>query len=225
MRLSVIIGTVALLIPAIGALAQNANELPNPLIRYLAFAVEDDRPIKAVEMRLSGQVILPGHTNAIPVKGQQIIGVDHPSMDWRVSAKVNWAIKARIRDHYEHGIGSIHSRINRLRTVIDDRDIPELNKTQLARWSGLAVMAPTALTSDHRYTFDAEGRLVESVSDDRWERYDGEYKRVRTIMRRSNWTRVDGVVIPLNFHLIRVEPDGSKTDFWVGEFSEVKIIR
>jgi len=50
-----------------------------------------------------------------------------------------------------------------------------------------------------------------------------DYVRVRTLMWCSNWTQIDGAMVTLN--LIKVEPDGSKTDFRVGRFFDVKIIR
>ncbi len=225
-------------------------DLPEPIRRYLDFAVLDPRPVREVRLYLEGRVILPGADSAIDVRGWQVIGGDRPRFHWQVAARVSPLLTARIVDAYAGGVGSIHSRINRLITVIDDRDIEELNLTQLARWSGLAVMVPTVLTRAdiftwqpdgpgaalalvrdggleirHRFVVGADGALAETISQDRWERYDGVYKRTGSIMRRGDWTEVDGLRLPLSFAVTRIEPDGSETEFWVGRFSRVEVIR
>ncbi len=226
------------------------SHLPEPIRRYLDFAVLDPRPVREVRMYLEGKVILPGWDKAIAVSGWQVIGADRPRFHWQVAARVSPFLTARIIDAYDHGVGSIYSRVNRLVTVIDDKNIPQLNLTQLARWSGLAVMVPTVFTradvftwqSDgpnaamavvrdgkwairHRFVVNPDGSLAETISQDRWERYDGVYKRTASIMRRSDWTLVDGLRIPLSFTVTRIEPDGSKIEFWKGRFSQIEVIR
>lgn len=230
-----------------GELADPAS-LPEPVQRYLSFAVRDGaRPLKAMHMKLDGKVILPGQTNALDVSGEQTVSADRPGFDWVVRAKVNLLITAHIRDNYVQGRGSILSKANGIVTLIDDRDIAELNRTQQARWSGLAVMAPTAFLlkehvswrqtgpdsaeahvvdgateSLHNFTFDAQGRLVRSESSDRWERYDGIYKRTGSIMERDDWQEVGGYMVPTRFRITRIEPDGSRTVFWEGRFRDLE---
>ncbi|MCB1384040.1 MAG: hypothetical protein KDJ73_14165 [Notoacmeibacter sp.] len=223
------------------------SALPEPVRRYLAFAIRDGaRPLKEMRMKLEGKVILPGQTEALEVAGEQRVSADRPAFDWVVKAKVNALITAHIRDQYEHGTGSILSKANGLVTLINDRDIAELNRTQQARWSGLAIMAPSAFLlkdhvtwrqsgpdsaealvrdgkteSRHVFTFDGAGRLVRSESSDRWERYDGVYKQTGSIMERDGWQDVGGYMVPTRFRITRIEPDGSRTVFWQGRFFEL----
>lgn len=229
---------------------QDRTQLPEPLQRYLRFAMPQPEPIKGMRMSLSGRVILPGKTESMPVTGTQYVSAEKPEFDWQVKADVNFLISAHIRDHYVEGKGSILSKANGIITLIDDADIPELNATQLARWSGLAVMAPPAMLLDrhfvwrqtgpdtveatvedgqvrikHRFTFDRQGRMVRSESSDRWERYDGQYKQTGSIMTRSEYVDVAGYRVPRRFSVTRIEPDGSKTEFWVGQFEEIEPVR
>lgn len=251
-----IIGLIAGMILLLTPMLSNAQEqyaieeLPEPIQRYLKFALGDSEPMVGIQMKFRGKLILPGDTKAVPVTGKQTIRADQPSFDWRAKAKFNALITAHIRDSYSNGGGSILSKLNRLYTVIDDKDIPELSKTQLTRWSGLSVMAPSAFLLKNYVTwtqtgpnqvkatikddeneveqtffFDSEGKMIRSESADRWERYDGEYKQVSTIMHRSNYIDFEGLKIPSMFSITRVEPDGSHTEFWVGSFSDFENIR
>lgn len=223
---------------------------PEPLQRYLNYAIINKIPVKGVSMKLRGKVILPGKTERLSVEGHQFINAEKPEFDWIVKAKVNMLLTAHIHDRYINSIGKILSKINGFWTVIDDQNIDALNRTQLTRWSGLAVMAPHAfklkntfkwkvlspnsietlvsdgeLTIRHKFIFDKIGRMIRSESTDRWERYDGVYKKTGSIMERFSYKRIDGIRVPTKFIIHRIEPDGSKTKFWVGEFYAIKVIR
>ena len=67
--------------------------------------------------------------------------------------------------------------------------------------------------------------MVRSESTDWWERYDGIYKKTGSIMERFGYGEVDGIRVPKKFVVYRIEPDGSRTKFWLGEFFDIKVLR
>ena len=90
--------------------------------------------------------------------------------------------------------------------------------TTIALAAGLAFLlisttAHSAHSDRHSFSFDQDRCLSASRSGDRWERYDGFYKQTGSIMYRDEYVNVAGTMVPTRFRVVRIEPDGSKTEF------------
>lgn len=226
--------------------------LPAPLQRYWAATVseQNNSEVRGVTMRIGGRLKLPGTEEWLPIEGQQYISAVRPAFLWNVQATIGGPVWAEIQDHYESCTGTITSRGFSLYPRLNEKDIPELTVTQLARWSGLIVMVPSALvhnphitwhpvdensaiaevrdcdvTTEHLFVFDEEGRVIRTESSDRYELYeDRGYEKTGSIMHRIDYQIIDGMSIPTESKLFRIE-DGAEIEFLNETFYDIRFVK
>jgi hypothetical protein len=152
-----------------------------------------------------------------------------------------------VRDKYHHGTAGMFVNVLSGFNVLDESDVRELNITTLLRWAGEAVMFPTALlpseyirwepidknsakaiitdgnnTGTYRFYFNDVGEIVRYESDDRYDRIEGRFQKVRSIAHRSHYKEIDGIRVPTKFLIVRILPDGTHEEFWKGEVTDIQ---
>jgi hypothetical protein len=222
--------------------------LPAPLQLYSATALGEEK-VRGVAMRVKGRLKLPGTDEWLPIEGQQYISAIRPAFLWNMRATIGGPLWVDIQDHYESCSGQINSKAFSLYPILDERDIPELTVTQLARWSGLIVLVPPALVNnphitwhpvdensaiaqvrecdimaEHLYVFDDKGLVIRSESSDRYELYEGRgYEKTGSIMHRTQYKIIDGMSIPSESSVIRIE-DGVEIEFLNETFYDIRFV-
>lgn len=221
--------------------------LPIPIQRHFTVAIGPNRTLPImVETNVAGMLSLPGFSRAMPAAGREILLANPAAMLWDINITFNPLVTARVTDRYIEDRGSIHTNFFSVFNYIDEYDVPELNKTQAIRWLGLGVMLPsiflnpaikwqelddqTARASlmindqviSQDFFINDDGLITAAKSEDRYERYGKEYKRTGSIMHRYAYEYIDGIAVPKEFTIVRIEPDGSETEFWVGKYSDIE---
>jgi hypothetical protein len=226
-----------------------AEALPETLrLWHRAVGLSAALPGRAFVADISGRIIMPGQTQMRAFKGKEFVSAVEPLFEWNIRLDVAPGIWVHVIDRYEDGRGQIDARVLGAISIINDQGIEPLNITQLSRWLGLATQAPHGLmihsvvqpetdgetiraihagrTVTSKLAYHPDGTIASISSNDRFERYGPDvYHKTGSIIRRTNYVAIDGLRVPLGFSVIRIEPDGSKTLFLEGQYSNPKIIR
>ncbi len=225
------------------------DDLPAPLQRLAARLSPEARAVIGVRMRLEGDILLPGTDTWRSIRGAQYISAVSPSFLWTIQADAG-PLWVDVTDHYTRCEGSILTRGYGLLPVMNERGVEELSITQMVRWSGLLAMVPQALLTHPAITwdpiddtsaratirdcdlvgrqvfhFDADGNVIRTESRDRYELFPGKgYLPTGSIMHRTAFEVIDGISIPTEATIIRIE-DGTPVEFLRERFFDIETVR
>ncbi|MHB1223584.1 MAG: DUF6920 family protein [Gemmatimonadaceae bacterium] len=226
--------------PESGSGATRRADLPAPVERYLAFALESGvAPVSAARVEWRGEFRTRPDGAWSPFTARQLYTTRPPGFVWDASIRMAPLLTVRVRDSYIDGEGAMRAAVASIATVVDQRGSPRLAASALARYLGELVWLPAALLpgggvewtavddSTARATltdgdvpasvdfhFGSRGE-VESVSGERYRDVDG--TGVLTPWRGRLWDyeRVQGMMVPRSGEVAWLLPDGPFA-YWRG---------
>lgn len=122
--------------------------LPDPVRRYLAFAVPPDaRAVRTVRLRHDGFFRPNPGPRWFPIRGEQHFTIDPPGFVWSARMRVLPLVWVAARDSLEAGQGHMLVKLNSIFTLADARGA-EIDQGARARWLAEAVWFPSAFAGD-----------------------------------------------------------------------------
>lgn len=210
--------------------------LPDPMRRYLAWALPGDRaPATFARLRHGGTFRRSLVEAWLPIKGEQYYDTAEPAFVWAATMKLNPLLWVRGRDKYVGGHG--HMLIKPLSAFVAvDAAGPEMDISTLLRYMSEMPWFPSAfltvpgieytavdadtielrmthggITVHGRFTFDAEGKVRRFETGDRFREIDGKMIRMPWYGIYDGWGTVEGMHIPLSAEVAWDTPEGPLT--------------
>ena len=122
--------------------------LPDPVRRYLAFAVpENARAVRTVQLRHDGFFRPNPGPRWFPIRGEQHFTIDPPGFAWSARMRVLPLVWIDARDSLDQGRGHMLVKLNSIFTLADVRGA-EIDQGARARWLAEAVWFPSAYAGD-----------------------------------------------------------------------------
>jgi hypothetical protein len=236
---------VALLAPAGGTGiydVRSTDSLPPPAARYFRHVLRDGQPfVGSAIASQEGEFFLNNAWRRMTATQQ--FATDPPGFVWDARIEMAWPFSARVRDSYVAGTGQMTASLWGIHTLVDQRDVPELNAGALQRFLGEAVWMPTALLSDRirwtavddrgalatltdrvhavslRFAFDDSG-MVTTISGDRYQEAGGAYSVQPWLIRCDESAERSGMIIPLRCEVSWVK-DGRPEPYWRGRITSI----
>ena len=132
--------------PATGQPLELPADLPEPVRRYLAFALPDESlSMRTARVRWTGEFRMRPDGRWNPFHAEQYFTVSPPGFVWDARIRMIPFVSALVRDSYAGGQAGMLGRVAGLVTVVDARTSAEMSASALARWLGEAVWFPVAL--------------------------------------------------------------------------------
>lgn len=218
--------------------------LPDPVARYLRFALAADQPrIRSARVTHRGQFqATPGKWNDFT--SVEYLSTDPPGFVWDASIHMAPLLSVLVRDSYLKGVAAMHASADAVWTVTDQHGSAELSQSALQRWLGEAAWVPTALLptagvrwdpidgrsaratiTDHGITaslvfeFGARGPIVR-CSGDRYRDLDGAAVLTPWEGTCEAYARVDGMMIPTCGEAAWLDV-GGRIPYWRGRITGV----
>jgi hypothetical protein len=224
------------------------KDLPKPVQRYFRYSLKDGREyIRFAKIKEVGDFRRPKASNSSKCTAQSYIGTESPTLIFDAVMKQNTFVWFDVRDKYSNSKGDMFVNLFSGFNVLDESDIKELNITTMLRWAGEAVMYPTALLPSkyvkwehideysakaiitdgnnmgtYFFYFNNIGEIIRYESNDRYDKIDGKYCKVRSIAHRSAYKEFDGIKVPTKFSVTRILPDGTHEEFWKGDMTSIQ---
>lgn len=124
------------------------NGLPDPVRRYLQFAITDRAPaIRTARLTHGGTFRTSPDARWFPIDGEQHFTVGAPGFVWHATVWLLAVFWIEARDRVERGRGSMLVKVLSLFTVADARG-PEIDQGATLRWLGESAWFPYALVGD-----------------------------------------------------------------------------
>ena len=214
--------------------------LPAPVARYFRFALAPgQRMPRRARIEQSGEFLLA------PGRWSRFVATSHvaaapPAFVWDASIRVAPLVPVRVRDGYDAGEGRMLGRVLALARVVDQHGTPEMAEASLQRWLAEGVWLPTALLPRHGVTwspidentarativdgavrasvdfqFGASGEVT-GTSATRFRDVRGTPVRQRWVGSFRRWTRLDGMMVPLEGEVAWEPTDGAREAYWRG---------
>jgi hypothetical protein len=227
------------------ALAQLAG-LPDPVARYLRFALTPGQPIiRRATLRTEGDFLARPGGAWNRFAAVQHFAADPPGFIWDARIRMASLMTVRVRDGYVGGEGSMLGRVWGIAPVVDQRGTPELAAGALLRYLAESTWLPTALLPRPGLTWTAidESTARATLTDgattatlDVHFAPGGEIIRVSAMRHRdvsgvgvlTPWTgrfgdyaRVSGMMIPMSGEVEWLLPEGSMP-YWRGRIVQAK---
>ena len=222
--------------------------LPDPVQRYFRHVLKDGQAyIQLVRMKAVGAFRRPTSKHWTAFTTQQYLSTNPPGFVFEATMKQNAFVWFDIRDTYSHGAGGMFVNLFSGMNVLNESDVNELNLTSFLRWAGEAVLCPTALLpsqyikwesldshsakaiftdgnnrGEYCFHFNEIGEIIRYESTDRYDKIDGTFQKVGSIAERSGYQEINGIMIPTQFLITRILPDGTHEDFWKGTVTEIQ---
>ena len=137
-------------------LSLGAKDLPDPLRRYLAFALPSgQQPFQRARIKHIGEMALqPGRWK--PFRSEQTITARPPGFIWDAQLHLSpWPLHVNVHDSYEEGVGSSSASIARFLRLGSQRGTAEIAASALWRYLAEAVWLPIILLPSERLTWTA----------------------------------------------------------------------
>lgn len=136
---------------AIGSqqLAARRDKLPEPVRRYLHFAITDAAaPIRTVRLTHGGLFRTKPNQHWQSIKGEEYFTVANPGFVWNASIAPVPFLRIVARDRLQSGRGNMLVKINSLLTIANASG-PEIDQGASLRWLAEAIWFPYAFVGDH----------------------------------------------------------------------------
>jgi hypothetical protein len=207
--------------------------LPEPVRRYLAIALpETYEPVRFVRMQQTGEVRGDPKQDWMPLSAEQYNAGTFPAFLWHAKMRPSPVFWVEARDTYDRGRGKMLIRLFSVFPVADASG-PEMDVSNLLRYLGEMPWYPTAFLNedlvrwepvdDFRaratitggtvsasavFSFDAEGRITEITSGERYRAVGDEYVRDRWTGFYRDYEEKNGFLIPTEVESVWNLPDG-----------------
>ena len=120
--------------------------LPDPVQRYFRYALKEGQEyIRFARMKAVGEFRRPGQEQWTKATVSEYFTTEPPGLIFSAVMKQNPVLWFNVRDKYLHGKAGMFVNLFSGFNVLNESDVSELNITTLLRWTGEAVMFPTAL--------------------------------------------------------------------------------
>lgn len=219
--------------------------LPAPVQRYLRFTFAGAPPAYAlVRLSAAGQFRRPLTEGFNATTASQVIAAGVPALMFSATTPVLPGVWARAYDFFADGQMEMKAKIASTLTVVDERQTPALNVISLRRWLLESALYPAALLPGGPVRWEAvddsharavvhwggmraamlahfapSGEMTHMRSEadgDLTTPYHGSGEHVA----RSNYQRVGGQMIPMDFTISRMA-GGKLYPFWQGRVSQI----
>ena len=231
------------------AFAEVPADLPAPVRRYFDFVFPDGPPgdVTHVEIEMAGQFRRPQTEDFQPTTARQVVGTRAPDMVFSADTPIVWPLWAIAWDAYIDGDMEMRARLLSMITVMAEDSTPALNRTSLRRWLLESPTYPMALLPGGPVTWEPvddtraravvrahgeEASLVATFGPDgALTRFDAEqdgdlttpYHGSGEHVRRTDYTLVDGVRVPMGFEIARAA-GGQIYPFWTGRVTQIRFL-
>jgi len=198
-----------------------ADALPEPVRRYLRFAVPKGRaPIADARVEHGGTFRLGPEQPWLPMEAVEHFFTRPPAFIWNARVRMAPGIAVAVRDSYVDGHGGVDARLMALVPVARAAG-PEVDTSALLRWLAEAVWFPTALRAGpglrweavdgtHAravvtdgplratavFTFAKDGRITAMESADRYRTVGTAQVRTPWLGRYADYREFGGVMAP-----------------------------
>ena len=226
------------------------DNLPVPVQRYLRTELHEGQPyITGAEVVHSGSFNMgePGRDKWVPFTSVQNIRIYSPGFIWNARIHTAPGMTAFVYDAYVAGKGALKAKLLGLITVMAMPESTELSEGELMRYLAEAAWYPTALlpesgveweavdahlakarlrdgerTVELIFTFDDEDHISSVYSDGRYrDGGTGQVEKTPWFGHFWNYTRVNGVTIPLDGEVSWILPEGEYS-YWQGHIESVE---
>ena len=122
------------------------ESLPDPVQRYLRFALpEERRLIQTARVSWDGVFRMRPDAGWVPFTADQHFTADPPGFVWDARMRMMPLVSVRVRDGYWQETGSMLARLGGVVPLVQESGAPETAQSALARWLGETVWFPAAL--------------------------------------------------------------------------------
>lgn len=213
--------------------AVDAATLPEPMRRYLAYAIAEGRaPATFVRLRHSGTFRRSAAEAWFPISGEEYYETSEPAFVWAATMKMNRFVWVRGRDKYMGGHGHMVIRLLSAFPVVDASG-PEMDRSTLLRYISEMPWFPTAFLTvpgisylavddntvelrvvhgeikvSGRFTINAEGAITDFHTEDRFREMDGRMLRTPWHCIFREYREFDGMRIPVTGEVAWQMPEG-----------------
>lgn len=207
--------------------------LPEPMQRYLAYAIVDGRaPATFARMKHTGTFRRSAEEPWFPIRGEQYYDTSEPAFVWSATMKMSALLWVRGRDKYMNGHGHMLIKPLSAFTAVDAAG-PEMDQSTLLRYISEMPWFPTAFLTVHgltytaidantvevrmthggstvtaRFTIDDDGAITRFHTEDRYREMDGTMLRQPWAGRYGEYAEFDGVRIPATAEVAWQTPEG-----------------
>lgn len=216
--------------------AVDRTTLPEPMRRYLDWALPDDRAhAMFARLRHGGTFRRSTEEPWFPIRGEQYYDTAEPAFVWAATMKLNALFWIRGRDKYMHGHGHMLIKPLSAFTAVDATG-PEMDQSTLLRYLSEMPWFPTAFltvpgieyratgpdtfeaavthggrTVRGRFTVASDGALLRFDTDDRYGEFDGAMILMPWYGTYGDSAVFDGMRIPASAAVSWETPDGPLT--------------
>ena len=140
--------------PATRFTARQLSGLPDPVTRYLRFALSEGQPL-IMQARVSQN----GHFAMRrgwwrPFTATQDFSTSPPGFTWTASIRMAPMLRVHVRDSYVDGDGEMLARLGRVLTLVHERGSIELASSALVRFLSEGPWTPTVLLPSRSLTWE-----------------------------------------------------------------------
>lgn len=215
---------------------EQLNGLPEPVQGYFRYALEDGQSyLSHLRLKHTGHFKTGIGKDWVDIKGEQYFTAQPPGFVWLGKTK-----KFKARDSYVEGKGNLSVYLFGFLRILKSEG-KTIDQAELLRWLGESVWMPTNLLPDenkkwkkiddnsakitftfngmsvyYNITFNETGQIEKLET----ERYKDENNLEKWVGKVSNYTKVNGMMVPANIEASWMTDDGEYTyaRFHVTEF-------
>lgn len=213
--------------------ADRIAALPEPVRRYLAYALpETFVPVRFARMRQTGTLRGDPDGDWMPLSAEQYSAGAFPAFIWHAMMRPLPVLGVEARDTYDRGRGKMLIRLFSIVSLADAWG-PEMDVSSLIRYLGEIPWFPTAFLEGDRirweavdasraratitdgsvsvsavFSVDAEGRITEVTSDERYRAIGDEFVRNRWTGYYRDYQEKNGFMVPTELESVWNLPEG-----------------
>lgn len=222
--------------------------VPPPVAKFFEFVFRKaPRPILYTAMEMEGDFRRPLTEDFHYTTASQTISPGWPALVFDARINIFPGVWARAYDAFIDGRMEMQAKVLSALTVVDEKDVPALNKSSLRRWLLESPLYPVALLPggpvrwepiDERQArvvanaygleasliaeFDSDGRLIALMAEEDGDlttpwHGSGEY------VHRDDYQLIQGMMIPMEFTIARASA-GEVFPFWKGRIVSIEYI-
>jgi len=218
--------------PAMRFTARQLSGLPDPVARYLRFALTEGQPlIVQAQASQNGQFAMRRGWWR-PFTATQHFSTSPPGFTWTASIRMAPMLRVHVRDSYADGDAEMMARLGRVLTLVHERGSVELASSALVRFLSEAPWIPTALLPSRSLTwepidehsaratlrdgvvhasvifrFGPDGAIA-GVSSNRYRSVGHRQLLTPQQGRFGGYERIDGMMVPSSGEVAWILPDG-----------------
>ena len=201
---------------------QGLDAVPEPVVRYLRWALRTTKYIQEVRISQIGTLRTDVRSERwMPFEAEHIVVPPAIGFVWDARVRVAPLLHVRVRDALIEGRGSGHVSLLSAFTVSADADTPEMNSGSLHRYLAEAVWYPTALLpspklhwaeidatralatlTDHNVSVSLEFRFADTgevsgiYTPGRWGKFPEGYRQAPWEGHFRDYRERDGILVP-----------------------------